>query len=176
MKKGNAVAGAFLALCFTLGIGCLVQYAVSHMPSAAPLLIQTSASNGGGLRLIRTEEELRAIGSSPDGLAGHYVLAGDITLTRPWQPIGSRLRPFTGTFDGNGHVIFNMAAAGRGAGMFGFARGAVLRNVVLERASIQNSSAFPIVGAAQDTRVEGCSINATHRAAAVELAKDAAAL
>lgn len=42
-------------------------------------------------------------------LSGNYILTGDIDLkgdeTHQWTPIGDVLRPFTGTFDGNGHTI-----------------------------------------------------------------------
>ena len=176
MKKTWAIAGAFLALCFTLGLGCLAEYAVSWQ-AAAVQPVQTAQAGSSGICFIHTEEELRAIGSGPEALRRHYVLAGDITLQRPWTPIGSRLRPFTGTFDGNGHVIYGLTAAKRGAGMFGSTRGAVIRNVVLERATVQNGSASPIAGDAQGTRIEGCSINAPRSAPGAELPpEDAAAL
>ncbi len=157
MKKQGVFLGAVLALFFTLGIGYLAECAVTRpWPSSAIPAAQT----GGEIHFIRTEEDLYAMATGADFLGGHYVLDGDITLTRPWKPIGSHLRPFTGTFDGNGHVIYGLKAHGRNAGMFGYTRGAVIRNVVLERATLQGGAFFPIAALAEDTLIEECFINA----------------
>ena len=37
----------------------------------------------------------------------------DLSITNNWTPIGSRNNPFTGTFDGNGHVIKNLKIEGK---------------------------------------------------------------
>ncbi len=42
-------------------------------------------------------------------LTYNYILQTDIDLkNHNWTPIGSSKHPFTGTFDGNGHIIYNM--------------------------------------------------------------------
>lgn len=111
---------------------------------------------------IRTPEELRAIGDSRESLNGRYVLACDIVLCGAWKPIGSRLRPFTGSFDGNGHVIYGLQlSGGRGAGLFGAAWGAEIRNVTLKKANLKTAARFPVVGYAADTKIKDCCINPT---------------
>ncbi|CAG7651327.1 hypothetical protein PAESOLCIP111_06294 [Paenibacillus solanacearum] len=73
---------------------------------------------------ISTAEQLAAIGTGvTDGyqLGDHYILMNDIDLSgylspsgwgyngaKGWEPIGDAAHPFTGTFDGNGHVIRNL--------------------------------------------------------------------
>lgn len=54
---------------------------------------------------IYTVEDLDSIRNDLDG---KYILMNDLTFAdgdAPFTPIGSRLEPFTGRFDGNGHVI-----------------------------------------------------------------------
>ena len=113
------------------------------------------------LKRTRIGLQLRAVGESRAALAGHYVLGADITLTAPWKPIGSRLAPFTGSFDGNGHVIRGLSVprSGPGAGMFGFARGARITGVALEGATIRGGCLLPIVARGHGNTVTACSIN-----------------
>lgn len=72
---------------------------------------------------ISTEEELFAIGTSPDGLTKKYVLKNNIELTKPWDPLGTadveedngEIIPgeyFVGVFDGNGYTISNVIIDG----------------------------------------------------------------
>ena len=54
---------------------------------------------------INSEEDLKKIGQNMDG---DFVLNDDITLTSDWTPLGmdgDSTKPFTGTFDGQGHTI-----------------------------------------------------------------------
>ena len=55
---------------------------------------------------IYTVEDLRAI---ENNMNGSYILMNDIDLSSynggEWNPIGSYKDKFTGTFDGQGHVI-----------------------------------------------------------------------
>lgn len=54
---------------------------------------------------IYTVEDLDSIRNDLDG---QYILMNDLTFAdgdAPFTPIGSRQEPFTGQFDGNGHVI-----------------------------------------------------------------------
>ena len=61
---------------------------------------------------IHNEEELERV---RENLDGYYVLAADITLTKPWTPIGATVigtsSAFTGVFDGDGHTISNVVIA-----------------------------------------------------------------
>lgn len=61
---------------------------------------------------IHNEEELERV---RENLDGYYVLAADVTLTKPWTPIGATVigasSAFTGVFDGDGHTISNVVIA-----------------------------------------------------------------
>ena len=52
--------------------------------------------------IITNEEQLRMMSVYTDA---YYRLNNDITLTKNWVPIGSKERPFTGSFDGGNHTI-----------------------------------------------------------------------
>ena len=82
------------------------------------------------------------------------VLSGDVDLaelsiaTRSavvnnWNPVGTSENPFTGTFDGNGHTIKNLALVETEAkegkayiGFFGYAKNATIKNVTFENVYI----------------------------------------
>jgi hypothetical protein len=71
---------------------------------------------------VSTPEDLDAV---RDDLDGDYALAGDIDMSREgrFDPVGSRNgESFTGSFDGNGHVITGLTVmnpGGEGVGLFG---------------------------------------------------------
>jgi hypothetical protein len=83
---------------------------------------------------ISSAEELLKIGN--DGqypLNGNYRLKADIELDpdKPWVPIGGDT-PFTGIFDGEGHTVTGINLVfGKYAGLFGYIRGAVVKNLYL---------------------------------------------
>lgn len=75
-------------------------------------------------------------------LAAHYVQTADIDLFDVnWQPIGDN-EPFTGVFDGNGHIIssmnVNIESTGEISvgGLFGNVDGGTIRNVYLDNCSV----------------------------------------
>lgn len=101
--------------------------------------------------------DLAAMQANPD--AG-YVLTSDLTAASPgyaavagpaandgngFRPVGTADAPFTGTFDGRGHVIADVAverAAGQGVGLFGtVGREGVVRNVALANANVDGGDA-----------------------------------
>lgn len=60
-----------------------------------------------------------------DYLSYNYLLQVDIDLKKhEFDPIGSKDVPFTGTFDGNGHVISNLKinSSSNNVGLFGFVK------------------------------------------------------
>lgn len=92
---------------------------------------------------ISTAEQLASIGSGYP-LDGSYVLTADLDLAsyENWTPIGSNEAPFTGTFDGQGHVITGLTIDGRleRAGLFGKVdQKGVIKNLGLEQVSINVS-------------------------------------
>jgi hypothetical protein len=68
---------------------------------------------------------------------GNYTLENDIDLSDypDWEPIGDADRPFTGTFNGNGHKISGLTFGNSSAkytGLFGYIRGAEIKNLTVE--------------------------------------------
>lgn len=95
-------------------------------------------------------------------LAGEFTLANDIELTEDWIPVGTDNAPFTGKFDGNGHVIsglkFQLPAQDR-SGFFGVAKAAEISNVGFENVNINgNADVAAIVGKAWGTKVTSCYV------------------
>ncbi len=123
--------------------------------------IKLSESNGqvqenDKVELINNVEDLKAFAAevnNGDTKAGKaIVLTSDITLAEEWTPIGPNAddaNKFQGTFDGQGHTIFdlkvNQEAGYHAAGLFGVLNGTV-KNLVIDGAEISNISS----GAATD--------------------------
>lgn len=88
----------------------------------------------------------------------HFLLTVDIDLTgQEWIPIGKELfKPFSGTLDGAGHVIFNLTIGSTSqpnnqldrAGLFGQTMGANIKNIGVENIGIyvDNTTASAFVG------------------------------
>ena len=66
---------------------------------------------------------------------GAYAkLTADITLTSAWTAMGTSSKPYTGTFDGQGHTISGFSMEGYtkvNAGFFGYVNGATIKNFTL---------------------------------------------
>jgi parallel beta-helix repeat protein len=129
-------------------------------------------------RIITTVEELQAMNAN---LGAYYALGNDIdaSATQWWnwegyyyagfEPIGEYWQnPFTGSFDGRGHVISNLymrTETDSGAGLFGCTSGAVVKNLGLEDVSMSippytqpQSSKYwgAIVGINNNGRIDKC--------------------
>lgn len=87
--------------------------------------------------LLYTEEEfeqyLLDLESEEYNLNGSYRLEGDLDLGWLYQSIGTNLEPFTGTFDGNGHVISGLTRP-----LFGVIKEAEVENLFLSDVMIEN--------------------------------------
>ncbi|XID92279.1 S-layer homology domain-containing protein [Paenibacillaceae bacterium WGS1546] len=94
--------------------------------------------------VIETPEQLNAVRNYLDA---NFVLESDIDLSgyaagAGWEPIGALGKPFTGTFDGNGHIISGLTirSANQDVGLFGNVGGsAVIRNVGVEGANVEGA-------------------------------------
>ena len=104
---------------------------------------------------ISSAEQLAAVN---DNLSGHYVLTADIDLAgQEWTPLGAfapsgeseeeqevpdTAQAFTGTFDGQGHVIRNLTIKqpeGMALGLFGCIANAEIGGFTLENAAVEGS-------------------------------------
>ena len=97
---------------------------------------------------ISNRAELEAI---KDNLSGSYYLTQDIDLSgAEWIPIGNASGEFTGTFDGQGHIISNLKITGdvQYAGLFGIVSLGIIKNVGLENTeiTISTSSSYYYAG------------------------------
>lgn len=77
--------------------------------------------NAEGAYEIASVEDLQQITKYPDE---QYVLTADLDLSEveDWQPLGG-LRPFTGTFDGNGHTVTGLES--QAGGLFNVNNGTI---------------------------------------------------
>lgn len=86
---------------------------------------------------INTVDDLKTVSLD---LAGKFTLNADLDLTgENWAPLGTDSAPFTGTFDGNGHVIKNLtynSSEANKIGLFGVAKDATIKNLGLENVNI----------------------------------------
>ncbi|MCL2766479.1 MAG: cohesin domain-containing protein [Peptococcaceae bacterium] len=102
-----------------------------------------------GSQAISNRAQLEAISNN---LGGNYHLTTDIDLSgAEWAPIGIEDATFTGTFDGQGHVIRNMKITGEGYllsnGLFYYTLRATIKNVGMEDAYLDiANSGFSCVG------------------------------
>ena len=153
MKKLMRLLAAVLALTMLCEMLPLAAFAQSDIGQAVTAAVQNieeendiAFAGGDGTAenpyQIATAKQLVAVRND---LAAHYVLNNNIDLSgySSWNPIGDAVYSFSGSFDGNGHVIRNMTIEVQTSdsylGLFGYASGAKLTNVVLEDATIRGT-------------------------------------
>ena len=99
-----------------------------------------------------------------DSFAGKTIkLASDMDLKNlPWTPIGNWDNTFAGTFDGNGHTIYNLYIndpEGEGVGFFGVTQNATIKGITLENVNISAYSMVAgLAGAAYPANISDCHI------------------
>ena len=109
-----------------------------------------SVSHGNELRIKDAQglvDFSNAVNSGTSYYGTTVLLDDDIsfssTLSQQFQPIGiSGYSYFNGTFDGQGHIISNLAisTSNRFAGLFGYSNGTTIKNTVLDSScSVSNS-------------------------------------
>ena len=148
----NVMHYAVLNPCYysTSGTATYYQRAYSdHSPVFAKLAYKTAVQTtelatskppiSGGVYQLSSPEELEAFSYIVNGVAGFTqntsakaVLTNDIDMAdmSTWLPIGTSSNPFTGTFDGQGHAIKNVAIkTGKSySGLFGKTQRATIKN------------------------------------------------
>ena len=91
--------------------------------------------------LIYTEEELEQYlldeESEEYNLNGRYQLEEDLELGWLWKSIGTNVEPFTGSFDGNGHVLSGLTRP-----LFGVMKKASVENLFLSETMITNPCTY----------------------------------
>ena len=120
--------------CLLAGIACVLVVAVVCYVANS---MGTARAKSRETVLIYTEEELEQYLLDQENeeynLNGRYRLEEDLELDWLYQSIGTNIEPFTGAFDGNGHVI-----SGLGRPLFGVVEGAEIENLFLSEALIEH--------------------------------------
>lgn len=128
--------------------------------------LETIPSPVNGVYQISSAEELRAFSYIVNGMGGYSqntaakaVLLDDIDMsgTTGWLPIGTGSKPFTGTFDGQGHSIKNISirTSKSYSGLFGKTSGATIKNFTLSGtlSVTEGTTEHGIIGYADNTTV-----------------------
>ncbi len=154
----------------------ILVWAVLPLLAAWLMAISGEAKYGGGSGTaddpyqIWTAEHMNAIGVDPCDLANHFRLMVDIDMAGEAggeiRVIGDSEKPFTGSFDGNGHTISHLACnctSKDNVGLFGYVDGidAEIRNLGLIEPDVQASTGDNVgslVGQLKDGVVTGCYV------------------
>lgn len=105
--------------------------------------------------------------NNASGVTKLYVeLTDDIDLgNQPWTPIGKDFHEFSGVFDGKGHVVEGLKVSNvADAGLFGVAKGAAIKNLVVRGSVTGTGNAAGILAKAKN---EACTIENCGNEAAV---------
>ncbi len=103
---------------------------------------------------INSAEDLLKLAESSDAsvLAKNYRLTADLDLKdQAFSGIGTASMPFTGLFDGQGHIVSNVTIGGaKNTGFFGAVKGATIKNLTLKNATVSGTeNVGTLVGWAQ---------------------------
>jgi len=160
-----------LALCLSLG-GTALQadaFASGSGTPGDPFIITTAAH----LDMVRLE------------LSAHHRLGGNITLAGNWVPIGTNVAPFTGNFNGNGHMISGLqihvnvanppSATLHHLGLFGVTSGATISNVTLSNVDIhvQHNTFSGNTGGLVGHQLGNCNITNSHTSGTIDIQNSA---
>lgn len=122
--------------------------------------------------VISTLGELVWLVNSPSAWSQSIRQTADIDLVNcTWlQGIGTKTLPFTGVYNGQGHVIKHLTrmsvAPGVAVGMFDYVKGATLQSVILEDAKISGVDRVGgLVGNAISSRIKASSTSGTLKGA-----------
>ena len=110
------------------------------------------------------------VNNASSGTKFYVVLTDDIDLgNQPWTPIGKDFHEFSGTFDGGDHVVEGLKVSNvADAGLFGVAKGAAIKNLVVRGSVTGADNAAGILAKAKN---EACTIENCGNEAAVTVAK-----
>ena len=116
---------------------------------------------------IKTTDDFMAIDDSLSNLGKSYILMNDLDFTGiEFEPIGTSSGPFKGIFNGNGYIIsnitFNNSSTGEidDVGLFGYADGAEISNVVLKDVNIRGKNHVgSLLGRGSAVTIRSCSVD-----------------
>ena len=118
--------------------------------------------------LVASAEDLKTLSyvSDDELISGSfYKQTADIDLAGiALTPIGTTYEvPFAGSYDGDGHVISNLSVntAGANAGLFGYLKDAVVKDIIIESATVQAGANYAgaIAGVMNGGSISGCRVD-----------------
>ena len=125
---------------------------------------------------ISTAEDLRTLSSLSDDdyiRSLNYVQTADIDLGgQIFVPIGNSAKPFVGSYDGGGHSISGMNAVSDGAyaGLFGYLKGASVKDILICGASVSSGGnhSGAVAGAMNGGSISGCRVDGDTQVSSTE--------
>jgi hypothetical protein len=107
------------------------------------------------LALISADNELYKLNEK-------YKQTADIYISGTWTSIGTKTNPFTGSFDGSDKMIIPNNVTGEDyLGIFGYAEGAIFKNIHIDEGTITTAATKGylggIAGYAGNTKFSNCS-------------------
>ena len=109
--------------------------------------------------IINSISDLKKINEKGDKyLELSYALGSDINmyeylLSNDWTPIGTKEKPFKGTFDGKNHSINNLYIENEYSGLFGYIEDAKINNITLWGTNIYGTQAGAIAANSKNSTI-----------------------
>ncbi|WNY27859.1 hypothetical protein MmiEs2_00320 [Methanimicrococcus stummii] len=171
-------------LLLVIGMVLAFLLLIGGTAAAAPVLFAGGDGSLGNPYQIENLEQLNAV---REDLTANYILNNDIDMSAytAWEPIGrtewnqgantwNKEFPFTGTFDGAGHTIYNFTHLpettdplnrqpdGNGSGLFGYINNSEIKNVRMENIRIESvimdhNNVGVLVSHANNSSIINCS-------------------
>jgi hypothetical protein len=148
----------------------LVLSAVCILSNAASAKYSGGTGEPNDPYLIATPNDLNSIGLDPCDWDKHFLMTADINLAditgSQFNLIGNNSKPFTGLFDGSGHIIVKFSYSGHisffHSALFSVVGGpeAVIKNIIMVDADVNDSGGRMacLVGNLQEGLVSNCHI------------------
>ena len=150
LRAVDTAGDASTGLAVTVGIPDFFTTINVDMPDSFTAMTIITDSDGAALNSTLASD-----------LSGYYILLVDVDLDGvSWTPVGSDSTPFTGIFDGGGHIISNLTLSSSDyyQGLFGYFSG-TLSNVCLEDVSVTGTAhAGGLVGRSDGGQIGNCHV------------------
>jgi len=166
--EGNYVSSVTLTVNGTnmsprAGTGCGGYFRLDDLSLATELTVTFSqfvstVSIGTATELADFRDEVNN-GTSCEGVLVKLTADIDMSNVGDWTPIGTSSNPFSGTLDGNGHVVsgLNIVSSGSYTGFLGRTNGAQILNLTVSgEAKSASSNMGGIVASPRYTRIGNC--------------------
>ena len=121
-----------------------------------------TAVSGNGEFITYTEEGFYEW--AEDHSASSLTLIADISLSKPWVPVGSESYPYNAVFEGNGHTISGLVVNGDSDhhGLFSYTgENGTVRNLTIRNLNIAGTEAAGGIAGDNKGTIENCHVSGT---------------